>query len=93
MAEASQDRVHLIAGGFPPGSYAGHDHDYARLRLLTLLSERDIPATVASDLSSFAVVLLTDHSDFDYDAILEHAQLVVDTRGKYRERHPKVARA
>ena len=25
-------RVHLIAGGFPLGSYAGHDHDYARLQ-------------------------------------------------------------
>jgi len=30
------------------------------------------------------VVLLTDHSDFDYDLILKHARLVVDTRGKYR---------
>jgi UDP-N-acetyl-D-glucosamine dehydrogenase len=40
-----------------------------------------------------AIVLLTDHSDFDYDAILEHSQLVVDTRGKYREDHAKVVRA
>lgn len=31
-----------------------------------------------------AVVILTDHSDFDYDQILNHAKLVVDTRGKYR---------
>lgn len=45
-------------------------------------------------LSSFdAVVLLTDHSGFDYDAILEHAQLVVDTRGRYRQDHPKVVKA
>jgi type 1 glutamine amidotransferase len=49
MPETTQGRVHLIAGGFPPGSQAGHDHDYARLRLLTLLNERDIPASVASD--------------------------------------------
>jgi type 1 glutamine amidotransferase len=49
MPETTRDRVHLIAGGFPPGSYAGHDHDYARLRLLTLLNERDIPASVAND--------------------------------------------
>ena len=42
-------RVHLIAGGFPPGSHAGHDHDYARLRLLGLLAESDIPASVAND--------------------------------------------
>jgi UDP-N-acetyl-D-glucosamine dehydrogenase len=31
------------------------------------------------------VVLLTDHSDFDYQMILENARLVVDTRGKYRQ--------
>ena len=41
--------MHLIAGGFPPGSYAGHDQDYARLRLLALLNEHDTPTTVASD--------------------------------------------
>jgi type 1 glutamine amidotransferase len=49
MPETTAGRVHLIAGGFPPGSQAGHDHDYARLRLLTLLNERDIPASVAND--------------------------------------------
>jgi type 1 glutamine amidotransferase len=47
MTETSH--VHLIAGGFPPGSPAGHDHDYARLRLLGLLAEREIPTSVASD--------------------------------------------
>ena len=26
--------VHLITGGFPPGSAAGHDMDYARVKLL-----------------------------------------------------------
>lgn len=40
-----------------------------------------------------AVVLLTDHSDVDYRAILEHADLIVDTRGKYRDAHPKVVKA
>ena len=49
MAEPA--RVHLIAGGFPPGSLAGHDQDYARLRLLGLLAEREIPASVANDFS------------------------------------------
>ena len=42
-------RAHVIAGGFPPGSYAGHDHDYARLQLLGLLTEKQIPASVAND--------------------------------------------
>jgi len=42
-------RAHVITGGFPPGSSAGHDHDYARLRLLGLLAEQEMPASVAND--------------------------------------------
>src|SRR5436853_6380396 len=49
MANIVQYRAHLIAGGFPPGSSAGHDHDYARLRLLGLLAERGVAASVAND--------------------------------------------
>ena len=49
MTETTPRRAHLIAGGFPPGSQAGHDHDYARLRLLSLLAEADVPASVAND--------------------------------------------
>jgi type 1 glutamine amidotransferase len=47
--DTNSGHAHLVAGGFPPGAYAGHDHDYARLRLLGLLAERDIPTSVASD--------------------------------------------
>ncbi len=47
-------RAHLIAGGFPPGSSAGHDHDYARLRLLGLLAEQDVQASVANDFADIA---------------------------------------
>ncbi len=43
-----------------------------------------IELTPASLRGFDAVVLLTDHSDFDYDMILEHAPLIIDTRGKYR---------
>ncbi len=43
-------RAHLITGGYPAGSHAGHDMDYARLRLLGLLAEHDdVSATVAND--------------------------------------------
>jgi uncharacterized protein len=49
MTEHKFCRAHLIAGGFPPGSSAGHDHDHARLRLLELLAERDVAASVAND--------------------------------------------
>src|SRR5437773_684506 len=49
MTETKLGRTHLIAGGFPPGSAAGHDHDYARLKLLGLLAERAVAASVAND--------------------------------------------
>src|SRR3984893_4560553 len=49
MTETKPGRAHLITGGFPPGCYSGHERGYARLRLLGLLAERDIPASVAND--------------------------------------------
>ena len=44
-------RVHLVAGGFPRGSWAGHDIDYVRLRLLDLLQQQ--PATAVSVANDF----------------------------------------
>ena len=42
MAEPPRPiRVHLVAGGFPRGSSAGHDIDYVRLRLLQILHEKE----------------------------------------------------
>ncbi|RKF12430.1 nucleotide sugar dehydrogenase [Roseovarius spongiae] len=32
-----------------------------------------------------AVILLTDHSDFDYDMIRAHAPVLIDTRGRFRD--------
>jgi len=49
MVTQTPARAHVITGGFPPGSLGGHDHDYARLRLLELLSEQDIAASAAND--------------------------------------------
>lgn len=48
----------------------------------------------AENLASFdAVVLATDHERFDYSLILKNAQLVIDTRGKYRGENAKVIKA
>ena len=49
MSPRGPSRVHVITGGFPPGSLAGHDMDYARLRLLELLREQGLLATVGND--------------------------------------------
>lgn len=49
MTETMPGRAHLITGGFPPGSSAGHDHDFARLQLLGLLAEQGVSASVAND--------------------------------------------
>lgn len=48
------------------------------------------PETLAS---YDCVVLLTDHSGFDYGLIQESAPLVIDTRGRYREPAANVVRA
>lgn len=51
MTDIKPGRVHLITGGYPPGALGGHDMDYARLRLLGLLEERGVLATVGNDFS------------------------------------------
>lgn len=40
-----------------------------------------------------AVVLTTDHDKFDYDLIFNNAQIIIDTRGKYRQRNDKIVKA
>lgn len=55
MSQQKPIRVHLITGGYPPGSAAGHDMDYARLRLLQLLQENpQILTTVGNDFTDIA---------------------------------------
>lgn len=58
-----------------------HDFDLSSVELT--------PESIAS---YDAVILLTDHSDFDYAMIRKYAALLVDTRGKYRD-DPDVIRA
>jgi len=40
-----------------------------------------------------AILLLTDHTDFDYDMIKTHAPIVIDTRGKFRDGDDNIWRA
>jgi UDP-N-acetyl-D-glucosamine dehydrogenase len=48
----------------------------------------------AEALAEYDLVLIaTNHDAFDYDLIRRHAQLIVDTRGVYREPAPNIVRA
>ena len=40
-----------------------------------------------------AVLVATDHDAFDYEMIGRHAQLIVDTRGRYLEPRPNIVKA
>lgn len=42
------------------------------------------PLTAETLAACDAVLVVTDHSDVDYELVLEHAPLIVDTRGVYR---------
>jgi len=52
-----------------------------------------VPLTVENLVSFDAVVVATDHDRFDYDLIKSHAQLIIDTRGKYREIESHIIKA
>ena len=68
MTQKKLRRAHLIAGGFPPGSSAGHDHDHARLRLLGLLAEQGVQASVANDFADIEKWLPVSHLLITYVA-------------------------
>jgi type 1 glutamine amidotransferase len=68
MTSLTSGRAHLVTGGFPPGSMGGHDHDYARLKLLGLLAERGVPSSVANDFADIAKWLPTSRLLITYVA-------------------------
>ncbi len=65
-----------------------HMRDWSHLPRLS--SEALTPAAVkAADV----VLVCTDHAAVDYPMVLEHANLIVDTRGRYRAPHANVIKA
>ena len=40
-----------------------------------------------------AVIVATNHAAFDYEFINKHSQLIIDTRGVYRDQHDHIVRA
>jgi UDP-N-acetyl-D-glucosamine dehydrogenase len=65
---------------------AGH-RDYPELNL------RSVELTKKKIKSYDAVVIATDHSEYDYDWILKNAFLVVDTRNAIKKKRKKVVKA
>ena len=60
MPRPNAPGVHLVIGGFPPGSTAGHDMHYARLRLRTFLSETEhVQPTISSNFADLETWLPT----------------------------------
>jgi len=70
---------------FVPRS-AGH-REYPGLEL------KSVPLTARRLKRSDAVIIATDHSSYDYDWIVEHAPLVVDTRNAVKKRSRNVVKA
>jgi UDP-N-acetyl-D-glucosamine dehydrogenase len=54
---------------------------------------RSVPLSPQTLAAYDCVLLATDHDAFDYDMILEHAPLIVDTRGRYQGQNGKVVKA
>jgi UDP-N-acetyl-D-glucosamine dehydrogenase len=59
----------------------------------------DLPALASVDLTAEvvaghdAVLIATDHAAVDYELVLAHAKLIIDTRGVFRKPHPNVVKA
>jgi UDP-N-acetyl-D-glucosamine dehydrogenase len=54
---------------------------------------RSVPLTAEMLGTYDAVLLTTDHARVDYALVREHARLIIDTRGVYREPYPNVVKA
>jgi len=54
---------------------------------------KSIPLTAVRLKKTDAVIISTDHSAYDYDWIVKHAPLVVDTRHAIKRKHRNVVKA
>jgi UDP-N-acetyl-D-glucosamine dehydrogenase len=54
---------------------------------------QSVPLTPENLAAFDCVVLATDHDHFDYEVIKTHAQLIIDSRGRYLEPDTKVIKA
>jgi UDP-N-acetyl-D-glucosamine dehydrogenase len=54
---------------------------------------KSLPLTAETIARQDAVIVVTDHTGVDYALVLEHAKLVIDSRGVYREARSNVVKA
>jgi UDP-N-acetyl-D-glucosamine dehydrogenase len=73
-----------------------HIPAFPSMRHYKHLKVKNVPLTEATLSAADAVVIVTDHSEYDYETIVKHAPLVIDTRnacgglGRWKE---KIVRA
>jgi UDP-N-acetyl-D-glucosamine dehydrogenase len=77
------DIIHLLARRGAVVSYSDPYIDRIRLDGIDLTAENVERAVPGAD----CVVIVTDHSAFDYDYVLASAQLIVDTRHALKGLH------
>jgi len=70
--------------------FVPHSHGHREYPGLDLKS---VPLTAKKLTGSDVVIIATDHTSYDYEWIVEHASLVVDSRNAVRKKRPHVIKA
>lgn len=95
MARPAAPGVHLVVGGFPPGSTAGHDMHYARMELLQFVGEVDhVQPTISSNFADLETWLPTSQllitytsGPFPSDTALAHLNSWLERGGRWLALH------
>ncbi len=86
------DVIHLLR---EKGAQVSYHDPYIPVIQHEEINLESVPDLMTAVREADCVVIVTNHSHYDYPAILEAAQLIVDTRnalGKLGRNHPKVVR-
>jgi UDP-N-acetyl-D-glucosamine dehydrogenase len=89
---AALHRYRAEAGRRTYGDSDPHVPEFIRMRHYDF-DLRSVELTPDNLAAADCVVIATDHSAFDYEAIRTHARLIVDSRGVYREPAEHIVKA
>ena len=98
MARPAAPGVHLVVGGFPPGSTAGHDMHYARTELLQFVGEvNHVQPTISSNFADLETWLPTSQllitytsGPFPSDTALTHLNSWLERGGRWLALHSEL---